>query len=70
LQIEYKQAREEFFLRGQACLRASPLSKTYGFGIHFDSNGKIAIYGMETPEYEKYIADKNLKKVKAVRSKR
>lgn len=67
---EYKQAREEFFSKGQACLRASPLTKTYGFGIHFESNGKIAIYGMETPEYEKYVADKNLKKVKAVRSKR
>lgn len=67
---EYKQAREELFSKGQACLRASPLTKTYGFGIHFDSNGKIAIYGMETPEYEKYITDKNLKKVKAVSSKR
>lgn len=67
---EYKQAREQFFSKGQACLRASPLTKTYGFGIHFDSDGKIAIYGVETPEYEKYIADKNLKKVKAVRSKR
>lgn len=67
---EHKQAREQFFSKGQACLRASPLTKTYGFGIHFDSNGKIAIHGVETPEYEKYIADKNLKKLKAVRSKR
>jgi hypothetical protein len=69
-QAEYQQAREQFFSKGQACLRASPLTKTCGFGIHFDKNGKIAIYGVETPEYEKYIADKNLKKVKAVRSKR
>lgn len=67
---EYKQAKELFFSKGQACLRASPLTKTYGFGIHFDSNGRLAIYGVETPEYEKYITDKNLKKVKAVRSKR
>ncbi|MDO6761728.1 DUF6157 family protein [Tamlana sp. 2_MG-2023] len=67
---EYKQAREQLFSKGQACLRASSLPKRYGFGIHFDSNGKIAIYGMETPEYEKYTADKNLKKIKAIRSKK
>src|SRR5699024_3677832 len=28
---KYKQAREHFFSKGQACLRASPLVKTYGF---------------------------------------
>ncbi|MFV8347960.1 DUF6157 family protein [Flavobacterium sp. ZB4P13] len=67
---EYKQAQEQFFSKGQACLRASPLTKTYGFGIHFDSKGKIAIYGAETPEYAKFTTDNNLKKVKAVRSKR
>lgn len=67
---EFKQAREQFFSKGQPCLRTSPLSKNYGFGIHCDSNGKIAIYGMETPEYEKFIADTNLRKVKAMRSKR
>lgn len=67
---EYKQAREQFFSKGQPCLRTSPLTKTYGFGVHFGSNGKIAIYGVETAEYEKFIADKSLKKVKAMRSKR
>ncbi|MBB4119008.1 hypothetical protein GGR32_001299 [Mesonia hippocampi] len=67
---EYKEARELFFSKGQACLRTSPLAKRYGFGIHFDGNGKIAIYGVETLEYEKYIADEKLKKIKAVRSKR
>src|SRR5690606_9557140 len=34
---EYEQARKQFFSKGQACLRASPLTKTYGFGIHFDN---------------------------------
>lgn len=67
---EYIQAREQFFSKGQPCLRTSPLTKTYGFGIHCDSNGKVAIYGMETPEYEKFITDKKMKKVKAMRSKR
>jgi hypothetical protein len=44
-QEEYEQAREQFFSKGQACFRASPLTKTYGFGVHCDSNGKLAIYG-------------------------
>jgi len=43
---EYKQAREQFFSKGQPCFRASPLTKTYGFGIHSDSNGKVALVGM------------------------
>lgn len=67
---EYEQAREQFFSKGQPCLRTSPLAKTYGFGIHCDSNGKVAIYGMETKEYQQFVADNSLKKVKAMRSSR
>lgn len=67
---EYNEARTKFFSKGQACLRASPLTKRYGWGIHNDENGKIALYGMETPEYEKYSKDENLKIVKAMRSSR
>lgn len=67
---DYKNAREAFFSKGQACLRASPLTKRYGWGIHHDENGKIALYGMETSQYEKYLKDKNIKVVKAMRSSR
>ena len=69
-QSELKEAREEFFSKGQACLRASPLTKNYGFGVHSDPNGKVALYGMETPEYGRFVADEKLKKVKAMRSAR
>jgi hypothetical protein len=65
---EYKQARKNFFSKGQPCFRASPLTKTYGFGIHSDSKGKVALYGMETNEYQKYVADSKIKKVKAIKS--
>jgi hypothetical protein len=65
---EQKKAREEFFSKGQACLRASPLTKTYGFGVHSDSNGKVALYGVETDEYQRFLSDKNIKKVKAMRT--
>ena len=66
IEAEYKQAREQFFAKGQPCFRASPLTKNYGFGVHCDGNGQIAIYGMETPEYEKFATDVNLKRVKAM----
>ncbi|MDR2145681.1 MAG: DUF6157 family protein [Tannerella sp.] len=65
---EYKAAREQFFSKGQPCFRTSPLTKTYGFGVHSDSEGKIAIYGMETEEYELFVADGKVKKIKAMKS--
>ena len=67
---EYKQAREQFFSKGQPCFRASPLTKNYGFGIHSDSTGKVALYGMETDEYQKFLAEDKIKKVKAMKSRR
>ena len=67
-QSEYKQAREQFFSKGQPCMRTSPLTKTYGYGIHSNSDGKIALYGMETNEYANFIADSEVVKVKAMKS--
>ena len=64
----YQQARQQFFSKGQPCLRSSPLTKTYGFGVHADSNGKIAIFGMETEQYKQLQKDPKLKKVKAMRT--
>jgi hypothetical protein len=65
---EQKKAREEFFSKGQPCLRASPLTKTYGFGVHCDSQGKVALYGVETTGYQKFLSDARVKKVKAMRT--
>ena len=67
-EAEYKRAREQFFSKGQTCFRASPLTKNNNFGIHNDSNGKIALYGMETKEYQQFLADTKIKKVKAMKS--
>ena len=67
---EFEAARNLFFSKGQPCLRASPLAKRYGWGIHNDAQGKIALYGIETEAYEKFIGDENLHVVKAMRSKR
>ncbi|KOY86811.1 hypothetical protein AD998_12260 [bacterium 336/3] len=65
---EYKKAREQFFSKGQPCFRASPLTKRYGFGVHSNSDGKIAIFGQETKEYEQFVNDPKIKKVKAMKS--
>lgn len=62
--------RALFFSKGQACLRASPLGKRYGWGIHHNEEGKVAIYAAGTPEYEQMLQNPALKRVKAVRSKK
>ncbi len=62
--------REKFFSKGQPCFRSSPLGKRYGWGIHYDGEGKIALYGVESEEYRKLATDKKLKVIKAMRSKR
>ena len=67
---EMDEQRAHYFSKGQPCFRASPLTKSYGWGIHNDKEGKIAMYGAETEEYQKFIADDSIKKVKAMRSKR
>lgn len=67
---EIEEARTKFFSKGQACLRASALGKRYGWGIHSNADGKIALYGYNTPEYQDYLIQKNIKVVKAMKSKR
>jgi hypothetical protein len=65
---ELKEAREKFFSKGQPCFCASPLTKRYGWGVHSDKDGKIAIYGCDTNEYKKFSKDKSLKVVKAMKT--
>ena len=67
---ELDEQREHFFSKGRPCFRASPLTKKYGWGVHADEEGKIAIYGAETKEYKDFVADGSIKKVRAMRSKR
>jgi len=66
--MEMPAEKEKFFSKGQACLRASPLTKRYGWGVHSNEKGKVAIYAVESEEYAKLSKDKNLQHVKAMRS--
>jgi hypothetical protein len=54
---EIDEQREHYFSKGQPCFRASPLTKIYGWGIHSNEEGKIAMYGVETEEYQKYLSE-------------
>lgn len=67
---ELEQHREHYFSKGQPCFRASPLTKTYGWGIHSNEEGKIAMYGVESKDYRKFLSDATINKVKAMSSKR
>ncbi len=44
-------ARVEYFSVGRPCLRASDLGKKYGWGIHSDDEGSIALYAVDSPHY-------------------
>ncbi|MFA6403262.1 MAG: DUF6157 family protein [Salinivirgaceae bacterium] len=68
IRSEYDEARQQFFSKGQPCFRASPLTKRYGWGVYSNKDGKIALYGCETEEYEKFSKDKALKVIKAMKS--
>jgi hypothetical protein len=70
---ELKRRRRElwdaFFEKPQPCLRASGLPKKYGWGIHCDEEGKIALCPMESPEYRRLSGGSSGTKVlKAFRS--
>lgn len=70
LEANLPHERELFFSKGQACLRSSPLPKRYGWGVHHDAAGKVALYAVESAEYRRLAGDETVKKVKAMRSKR
>ncbi|WP_068775841.1 DUF6157 family protein [Paenibacillus sp. FJAT-26967] len=72
LQIIGTEIRYELFQKSHACLRASMLAKKYGWGIHFDDAGKIAIYPVESSEYQRFLANESghVKVLAAMRSSR
>jgi hypothetical protein len=47
--------RRQFLSKPQPCLRASALPKKYGWGFHFDREGRVALYAMESEEYRRFI---------------
>ncbi len=67
---EKEAVKEEFFSKSQPCLRSSALGKRYGFGFHFNEEEKVALYPMESKEYQDFAAEVTIEKLKAMRNKR
>ena len=62
---------EEFFDKPRACLRASMLPKKYGWGLHFDAEGRIGLVAMESKAYKVLAEGKGVATVlTAMRNKR
>lgn len=62
--------RAAFFAKPQPCLRASPLPKRYGWGIHHDENGRVALVARGGEEYRRLSSSPEVKVVPAMRNKR
>lgn len=62
--------RDEFFSQPRACLRTSPLPKKFGWGYHFDQEGKVTLLAVDSQEYQHFLTADNVKVVKAMRTKR
>jgi hypothetical protein len=67
---EYDEAKRKLFSKGQACLRTSALAKRYGWGIHHNERGQVAMFAMNSDKYLFFVNDKKTAKVKAMRSKK
>ncbi len=62
--------REKLFSKGHPCMRASALAKRYGFGAHYDEEGKIALFSMESQDYQAFLNNHSVTKVAAMKRKR
>jgi hypothetical protein len=58
------------FEKPQACLRASALAKTYGWGFEFDDAGRVALVAIDSPRYRQLAKGKQLNVLAAMRSKK
>src|SRR5437867_3371638 len=62
--------RKKFLSKGHPHLRVSALAKRYGWGIHNNAEGKLALVAVESAEYNRLMNDPRTAKIKAFRSSR
>lgn len=62
--------REAFSEHRRQCLRASPLVQRYGWGLHFDEDGRIALVARESQAYADFAAGQGVTVLSALRSRR
>lgn len=47
--------RAQLLSKGHPCMRASALTKQYGWGAHYDQAGRIALYAVDSDEYRRFV---------------
>ncbi len=71
VKARHQELWDELFSKSHACMRASSLTKRYGWGVHYDERGKMALYPLGSEEYGRFARDTDgLKLLVAMRSKR
>ncbi len=45
------------------CLRRSDLVQRFGWGLHHDARGRVALFGREGADYERLAADPGLRQI-------
>ncbi|WP_244208991.1 DUF6157 family protein [Paenibacillus ferrarius] len=55
IEARSEEIREALFAKSHPCLRASMLPKKYGWGVHYNDEGKIAIYPVESEAYQQFV---------------
>lgn len=68
-EADIEKEREIFFSRKQTGLASSPLAKKFGWGVHFNEDGKVAIFPIESEQYKLLANDPNIKQTKAGNTK-
>ncbi|MGE7989176.1 DUF6157 family protein [Lysinibacillus fusiformis] len=66
----FDEISKQFFQKSKACFRASPLVKKYGWGIHYDDEGKLALYDVNSEEYEQFLHSDQITLLNGMCSKR
>ncbi len=67
---ELERLRKDYFARPRACLRASPLPKTFGWGLQYDADCRITLHAVDSAEYARLSSDRALNHLRAMRSSR
>ena len=64
------QSFEDFHAKGQPCMRASPLTKSYGWAAHYDDRGRLALLDPAGADFARLAADPAQPRAAALRSRR
>jgi len=69
-EAEWPDVMAELLAKPQACLRSSPLVKTYGWCLHHDGKGRVALVAPQSEDHLRLRADPGVVKTRGMRSKR